>query len=131
MVRRLLLAAAVFATLGSTVLASSAVEAAQPKLTDGSKWTVQSQVGLCPIRQIIGAPGHLTWVMGAPAPRWPGTYKTSGKSIKEKAPGYRPGPVAFSGTWSKTQNEYVGTESLGTKQYPATLSPGVVKGCSA
>ena len=48
MVRRLSPAAAVFATLGSTMVGSSAVEAAQPKLTDDSKWTVQSQVGVAP-----------------------------------------------------------------------------------
>jgi hypothetical protein len=30
------------------VLPSSAVEDAQAKLTDGSKWTVQSQVGVVP-----------------------------------------------------------------------------------
>ena len=107
----------------------SSVDAAQPKLTDGSKWTVERQVGLFPIREVIGAPGHLTWVMGVPTQRWPGTYKTSGKSIKEEAPSYIPGPVAFTGTWSKTQNEYVGTVTLGTKQYPATLSAGKVTGC--
>jgi hypothetical protein len=128
MARRSFIGALAILRLASTLVAGSAVGAAQPKLTAGSKWTIKSEER-CPIREIFGSPGHLTFVFENPKPHAPGKYKTSGKTITEKAPGIVPGPLAFSGRWSKTQNEYVGTLTNGVNHTPATLSPGVVHGC--
>lgn len=131
MVTQLALAAAVVVTLGSTVAVGGAVNAALPsiKLVAGSKWTVESE--LCPIREIIGSSGHLTFALSNPKRHVPGKYKTSGETITEKAPGYLPGPLAFSGKWSRAEDDYVGTLTNGSSQVGATLGPGFVNGCPA
>lgn len=136
-VRRLFLTAAVTMTLGSTFVAGCAADAASAPTTfpAGSKWTIKSEgqgggSAPCPIREIFGSPGHFTWVPLGP-PRFPGTYKTSGKTISEKAPGHIPGPIVFRGTWSKAQNRYNGTLTNGVNHFAATLAPGVVKSCPA
>jgi hypothetical protein len=129
MMRKLDLAAATIVTLGSALVVGGTVNAAQPttKFAAGSKWTVKSES--CPIREIFGSPGHLTYVFLNPSPHAPGTYKTNGKTITEKAPGYAPGPLASAGRGRRPGHKYVGTLTLGLNHFPAILSPGVVKGC--
>jgi hypothetical protein len=119
-------------TLGSALAASSIADAGTPptKFPAGALWSVKSQGGLCPIREAFGRSGHFSWIAVGSRP-FPGTYKSDGRTITEKAPGHQPGPVAFIGTWSKTQDEYVGTLTNGIDHDPATLSRGIVKGCTA
>jgi hypothetical protein len=123
------LAASAGVTFGVTMAAAGPVNAAQSstRLTTGSEWTINSE--LCPIREIFGSPGHLTFVFSGNHIHASGVYRTDGTSLIEKVPHAVPGPLAFIGTWSKTLKEYVGTLTSGVNHFPATLRPGVVKGC--
>jgi hypothetical protein len=130
MLRRLILATGAFAMLSLTVVIGGGISAAHSStsLAPGSKWIVKSKL-LCPMQEIFGSPGHLTFIISGPGIHVPGKYTLSGKTIAEQAPGYMPGPLGFRGTWSKTKHAYAGTLTSGLNHDPATLSPGVVKGC--
>jgi hypothetical protein len=126
---RLALAMAAFVTLGVTVVAAGPVNAAQTstRLTTGSKWTINSE--LCPIREIFGSPGQVTFIEYGNHIHASGKYRTNGTTLMEKVPHAVPGPLAFSGSWSKTLKGYIGTLTNGVNHLSATLTPGVVKGC--
>ncbi len=81
MVGRLAPVAAAVVTLGVTMVAVGPVDAAQSstRLSTGSTWTINSE--LCPIREIFGSPGDLTFVFYGERVHGSGIYRTEGKTL--------------------------------------------------